>query len=218
MKRKGLLILCGILIVILLLSEALILHHEGFDHVKTYKTVGKVIVWQEEHIPRSEIREVLVRDGKIYILYDTCGLVNVYSSAGAFQYGLQVSTSSNGKGDIAFAGDQLLIKARDNVIYVFDEAKLAYFIQFSYTEFAEKTESAAAYEALEAYFALAKPHEYQGKTYCISESGTTLLVCDASGVSTPVSFLPQRSNWSGFVLILTALSVMLFCVLWRRKA
>ncbi len=202
MKYTIICTICGSLIIILLIIGVLILHNEGFSAVATWKTVGKVVVHQEEAVPRAKIAEVIVKDDRIYLFYDSCGLVNVYTTDGIFQYGLQVGTLANGRGDIAFAGEKLLIKARGNVIYVFDSEKLETFVEFQYTESKKGTEQAHLYDELESYFSAPKPCSYQGKFYTISESGAELLVRDTeSSANKPVDFLPRRNTWAYFVFL-----------------
>lgn len=202
MKYTIICAICGSLIIILLIIGILILHNEGFSTIATWKTVGKVVVHQEEAVPRAKIAEVIVKDGKIYIFYDTCGLVNVYTTDGMFQYGLQVGTLANGRGDIAFVGEKLLIKARGNVIYVFDGRNLETFVEFLHTESKNGTEQARLYDELESCFSAQKPRSYQGKFYTISESGTELLVRNTeSSASKPVDFLPRRNTWAYIVLL-----------------
>ena len=79
MKYTIICTICGSLIIILLIIGVLILHNEGFSAVATWKTVGKVVVHQEEAVPRAKIAEVIVKDDRIYLFYDSCGLVNVYT-------------------------------------------------------------------------------------------------------------------------------------------
>ena len=118
------------------------------SHQKTvYPEIGKVVFLEEERIPQNKYSFQTVSDGTIVCLYyDSLGLVNVYSSGGGFLYGIEVGHLRNGKGAIALENGLLYVKARGNVIYVFDGMKLIDWAEFSFDSSTEEKEYYRHYE------------------------------------------------------------------------
>lgn len=209
MKKVMIAVLWTLFIVTIILL-IIILQNEGFSTIKTFKTTGRVDVLWEELISRRDISEILVHGDDLYIFYDDSGLVNVYSVDGIFQYGLQMCTSSNGRGDMTFSNGKLLVQTKCCAIYVFEGSELKEYAYINYTEYKQGTVNAKRYEELETYFSKPEDAEQRsesGKSFRVSEDRNTLLEKSSSGRYLPVSFLPQRSSWVKIIGILMLLFV-----------
>jgi len=119
---------------------------------------GEYIVYQEEHIPSGEITSMIVDDGFIFLFYDPYGVVNVYSTDGIFQYGIQVYTIADGYGDFAYIDSNLYIFARGNQVYKFEKTEF-----LTVVDAAQELERFRRYERL--YLSVEKSTMYNGEQY-----------------------------------------------------
>lgn len=122
---------CVVLIGLLLISINQIQYkkNEGRSRLEA---AGEYVIHKTPQIPQhQEITTMLVEDGKIFLYWDLHGIVNVYSVDGMFLYGIQVNSSTSGRGDIAYTDQKLYIFSRENHIYVFEDQKLIEHIEFA---------------------------------------------------------------------------------------
>ena len=123
------------------------------------EVIGKYVIHKTPQIPpHQEITTMLVEDGKIFLYFDLDGVVNVYSVDGVFLYGIQVKSSTSGRGDIAYADQKLYIFSRENHIYVFEDQKL-----IEHVEFAQEKEKYRHFEKL--LLTKDDSYIYGGETY-----------------------------------------------------
>lgn len=141
--------------VVLLLSS-------GCNVVHQLKVNTNVVVHDTLKVPREEVTAMLVADDKVFLFYDATGLINVYTTEGAFCYGLQVKSSNNGKGDIAYRDGKLYINSRENVIYAFSEQELIDMIAF--------VDDNKAYKMMEPVFDAEKSVTDEEYTYYLLRS------------------------------------------------
>ena len=104
--------ICAIVLVFFVYSQ-------GFVRIDKLNTRGDYKVIQEEQIPYESVSTFFVAEGYLFLFYDNSGLVNVYSTDGVFQYGIQVFTSTSGRGKITFSNGSLFIHSRLHIIYEF---------------------------------------------------------------------------------------------------
>ena len=126
MKSKVYVLLCAIVLCTIFSSAAWLLSNEHFDTIPTVEGEDKseYILHRTQLLPREDITSFAVDDGKIYIYYDKSALINVYGTDGSFQYGIQISTIPNGRGDIAALDGKLYIESRRSIIFIFQDEQL----------------------------------------------------------------------------------------------
>ena len=126
MKSKVYVLLCAIVLCTIFSSAAWLLSNEHFDTIPTVEGEDKseYILHRTQLLPREDITSFTVDDRKIYIYYDKAALINVYGTDGSFQYGIQISTIPNGRGDIAALDGKLYIESRRSIIFIFQDEQL----------------------------------------------------------------------------------------------
>lgn len=85
----------------------------------------------DEHIPSTKIgrKDWFVANGKIYVLFEDCSYLNIYSTAGDFLYSLQFFHSRNGLMQIGYKDDMLLVRTRKDDVFFFDGIDEVEYIQ-----------------------------------------------------------------------------------------
>ena len=126
MKSKVYVLLCAIVLCTIFSSAAWLLSNEHFNTIPAIEGEDKseYILHRTQLLPREDITSFAVDDGKIYIYYDKAALINVYGTDGSFQYGIQISTIPNGRGDIAALDGKLYIESRRSIIFIFQDEQL----------------------------------------------------------------------------------------------
>ncbi|MBE6950882.1 MAG: PQQ-like beta-propeller repeat protein [Ruminococcaceae bacterium] len=110
---------------ILLIVIAWLMEEDGFSSVAK---PGRGLVYQifaEEKIPREKADELLAADGSVYLYYEDFGLVNVYTTEGAYQWSYQVAPGKNGVGGIGYADGIFYLRSRSNGVFAFKGTELA---------------------------------------------------------------------------------------------
>lgn len=147
------------LVLILLFLIHYTPHPQISDPSSKITKPGDFVIHAEEQIPPyEEISSMIVEDGSVFLFYDPYGIVNVYSTEGDFQYGIQVYTIANSYGDFAYKDSNLYILSRGNQIYKFAETELLTVI-----DSALEPERFRRYEAL--YLSAEKNTVYHGEQY-----------------------------------------------------
>lgn len=159
---------------------------EEFDIVRALEDEDSYLIHREELIPREEVTSFIAADGKLMLHYADTELVNVYSSSGAFLYGMQITDGNNGSTGIAYRDGLLYIKGRTSGIYVFSQDQLVQFENQSiYNE---------GYDPLDELFPSETCHTDEGCTYYYVAEENKILRTD---VSETVDFLvfPQKNPY-----------------------
>lgn len=205
MKAKIYALICGIVSFALLFIAGCLRMGEGFDPISPVQDAERhaYIIHRMEQIPREDIAAFIAKDGRLYVYFDHTALVNVYGTDGSFQYGIQISTIRNGRGDIATRDGLLYIKSRQAVIFVFRDDQLL--------ECIGPETGYEAYVSVREIFAEEKSTVSGGISYQLSESSGSILRQDT--METVCDF-PQKSHVAERLLIvgLFVLSLSLYGV------
>jgi hypothetical protein len=175
MRRTAFLILFSV--ALLGCCALFLLHNEeavNLSNIVKLETPGDFIVHSSERIPKENVTSMIVADGMIFLHYDATGLVNVYDTSGAFQYGIQICTLPNGSGDIAYDAGMLYCYARGNVIYKFDGTSLVDAVQFH-----AGNPDNIRFEQYEVLFNQQKNHEYNGEQFYLLKEQNIVTKKDA---------------------------------------
>lgn len=168
-----------ILIGVLLIAINQIQFQTSKD-IRRTEVVGEYVIHKTPQIPpHQEITSMLLEDGRIFLFFDSCGLVSVYSVDGEFLYGIQVNSSASGRGDIAYNDEKLYIFTRENHIYVFEDQKL-----IQHIEFAQEKEKYRRYE--KSLLSENNSNIYEGETYYLLRTVSMVTKVTADGESVVV--------------------------------
>ena len=152
--------LMGILLIIAISQ----LHLCSRNNISKTVEVGEYVIHKTQQIPPGQkVTSMLIEDGEIFLFFDADGLVNVYSVDGIFQYGLQVNSSTSGRGDIAYDDGKLYVFTRENQLYIFEEQKL-----IQHIDVVSEKQKYLSYE--EQLLSKEKNHVYRGETYYLLKS------------------------------------------------
>ena len=157
---------------------------EGFSHISPLKTEEAYRMVTNELIPREEISLFLVTEERIFLYFDYTGIINVYSHDGIFLYGLQINSLKNGIGDIAFKDGILYIKARGNMLYIFDGTVLL--------DNFRRQDNPQMYSEVEVLMGGEPCHQMNNITY-VSSGNKILKKAEQHVVETVIS-LPQKNT------------------------
>lgn len=184
----------GILVILVIYF----LEAEEFDFVRALEDEDSYLIHREELIPREEVTSFIAADGKLMLHYADTELVNVYSSAGKFLFGIQISDGSNGSTGIAYRDGLLYIKGRLSGIYVFAQDKLV--------QFEEQGIRNAQYDVLDDLFPSETCHTDEGYTYFYVAEGNKIIRTD---VNETVDFLVLPQKNPNINVILCAIVVLI---------
>ena len=115
MSRWKIGIAVAILSVLMFIAQGLLMSQEGFTTVRATKQDGWWQIHEEERVPRKAADAMIVADGEIFLFYEDLGLVNAYSTGGAFLRGYQIETISNGVAGIGYHDGVLYIDGRSGI-------------------------------------------------------------------------------------------------------
>lgn len=193
-------LLCCIVVCAVFFAAMWLLSEESFDSIPTIEgeDKSKFILHRTELIPREDITSFAVDNEKIYVFYDETALVNVYDTAGSFEYGIQIATIPNSHGDIAALDGKLFVKSRRPVIFVFQEDQMIACIDpnSSYEEYISARETLFGEKNVTD-----GEHEYQ-----LSASSNDIIRRDTQET---VIDLPQKSQMAEHLLIAGLLAIFL---------
>lgn len=192
MKPKIYVLLCCFVVCTIFLVAMWFLSKESFDSIPTIggEDNSEYILHRTEHIPREDVTSFIVDNGKIYIFYDEAALINVYDTAGSFEYGIQLSTIQNGHGDIATLDRKLFAKSRRGIILIFQDGQMV--------ESIDPYSSYEKYISTREIFSGEKNTVDGGCNYQLSESNNDIIRQDTQET---VIDLPQRSHIAEHLLI-----------------
>ena len=114
---------------------------------KPIESAGRVVVTREEYRGYSSFLSAFDAQ-HTYVYWDEKGIVNVYEKDGPFLYRLEVGHSQNGKGAIAVQDGRLYVKARGNIIYVFQGEQLIDWVIFSYEKWKSGDRTYETYDSV----------------------------------------------------------------------
>ena len=137
----------------------------------------------EELIPDDDPYRMAVSDQEIVLLYDEEGLLNVYDHNGTFQYGIQIITLQNGKGNMEFQDGLLYVASRGARQYVFDGDQL----HSTFTA----NEDPASYRRMRLLLE-GEPNHKSGDTIFYLVEHSVMKAVDGGPMETVIS-LPQRN-------------------------
>lgn len=191
---------------------------EKFDTVPTLDTLGKYAIFDIERIPRCQIYQVIAQDGKVYLLYEAKGLVNVYTSGGTFLYALQVCSSENGRAEMALKDGVLYVESRNSMVYQFRDGQFLESFYGVATNAQEKVRVEQRYREVQKLLREPQSQTTDGITFSLSWSQTKLFAEDQStGLKKQVDWLPTRNPAVAVVKILLIIVVALWSLCWPRK-
>ena len=185
MKPRIYILLCSIVLCTIFLAAMWFLSKESFDSIPAIdgEDDSTYILHQTEQVPREDVTSFIVNNGKIYIFYDETALINVYDTAGSFEYGIQISTIPNGHGDIATLDEKLFVKSRRSIIFIFQDGQMI--------------ESIDPYSSYEKYISTREIFSAEKNTvdgvynYQLSELSNDIIIQDTQET---VIDLPQKSQ------------------------
>ena len=122
--------------------------------------------------------------------YDETALINVYDTAGSFEYGIQISTIQNSHGDIATLDGKLYVKSRRSIIFIFQDGQMI--------ESIDPYSSYEKYISTREIFSGKKNTVDGGCNYQLSKSSNDIIRQDTQET---VIDLPQRSHIAECFLI-----------------
>ena len=192
MKPRIYILLSCIVVCTIFLAAMWFLSKESFASIPTIggEDKSEYILHRTEQVPREDVTSFIVDNGKIYIFYDETALINVYDTAGSFEYGIQISTIQNSHGDIATLDGKLYVKSRRSIIFIFQDGQMI--------------ESIDPYSSYEKY--ISTREIYSGKkntvdggcNYQLSKSSNDIIRQDTQETGID---LPQRSHIAECFLI-----------------
>jgi len=148
--------------------------HPGTYHFTKITLPGEYIIYEDHRIPPGEITSMIVDDGKIFLYYDNYAIVNVYTTEGDFQYGIQVYTLKNGRGDFSYIDQKLYIFSKASIVYVIDGMDVVKIVDFASERVRYKN-----YE--EKYRTGEKNTVYEGVTYRLLKEQDQVAKQDSNG-------------------------------------
>ena len=192
MKPRIYILLCCIVMCTIFLAAMWFSSKESFDSIHAIRGEDKseYILHQTEYVPREDVTSFIVDNGKIYIFYDETALINVYDTAGSFEYGIQISTIQNSHGDIAALDGKLFVKSRRSIIFIFQDGQMI--------------ESIDPYSSYEKYISTREIFSGEKNTvdgvcnYQLSESSNDIIRQDTQET---IIDLPQTSHMTEHLLI-----------------
>ena len=209
---------CLIIAAFLCFLWAILQGTEQFDTVPTLDTLGKYAIFDIERIPRCQIYQVIAQDGKVYLLYEAKGLVNVYTSGGTFLYALQVCSYENGRAQMALKDGVLYVESRNHMVYQFRDGQFLESFYGVATNAQEKAEVRQRYREIQYLMDEPQSQTTDGITFSLSWSQTKLFAEDQStGLKKHVDWLPTRNPAVAVVKILLIIVVALWSLCWPRK-
>ena len=219
MKAKLYVYLIAISMLIDVFLLAWIPHKEGFSTIRTFKTKGRIVFHGKENVPREKITDFLIYEDRIFVFYEDAGIVNIYTIDGEFVQCIQVCTINNSHGGIAMDHGSLLIKSKNDVIYVVDVSTLclSYFLTVTHGDWENQTEKYRQYEKLIEVFSQEQKREGRAKKFLLSDSQEDILVSEPDGRYRSVGFLPKRSPCYETLWVMLVVLIVGLCELLRRR-
>lgn len=219
MKAKFFIYLIVITILIDISLLVWIPYKEGFSTISTFKTKGHIVFHGKENVPREKITDFLIHEDRVFVFYEDAGIVNVYTIEGAFVQCIQVCTIDNSHGGIAMNNGLLLIRSKNDVIYVVDatELCLSYTVMKNHSDWENQTETYRQYKKLLSFFSQEQNRKYYSKRYILSDSREDILVSQSGGLYRSVGFLPKRSSCYGPLGILLVVMIVGLCEILKRN-
>ncbi|MDD6883630.1 MAG: hypothetical protein PUD50_07980 [Eubacteriales bacterium] len=181
-----------VLMIASLLIVGILLNSEDFSRVDKLDGKddrGAFLILDEEVVPREDVETFLVSDGFLFLFYDDVGIVNVYTVDGAFQYGIQIFTSTSGCGAMNYSDGLLYIESRLNVRYVFEKKICKQCIICEYRVNEEE------YKRLDPFFEDVPDREWDGASYSLSSDQSEILRIRQDGTETVVLALPKKNPY-----------------------
>ena len=211
MKRRIYILICSVIVCANFLTAKWFLSKESFDSIPSIEGEddGEYILHCTELVPREDVTSFIVDNETIYIFFDETALINVYDTAGSFEYGIQLSAFPNGKGDIATLDGKLFVMSRRGNIFVFQDGQMV--------------ESIDYYSNSEKYFSTRKMFSEEkntvdgGYNYQLSESGNDIIRQETQEI---IIDLPEKSRIAEHLLLaglmVVSLSIYGFDKLFRN--
>ena len=142
LKISGRLGLAAILLALAAALLVILLIPHGTDT----QQIAHAEIVSTEYQNRDASFQTAMDTDRLYLYFEEYGIVNVYARSGPFLYGIKVGHSRNGKGAIAIVDGLLYVKARGNIIYIFDGEELVDTAVGSYTAWKQGDRKYTDYE------------------------------------------------------------------------
>ena len=193
--------------ILLMIYSAVMYHSEGYGVPPDVpnNNFGYTIN-DKEIVPREIISSFIVDNGLIYVFYESTALVNVYSTEGAFMYGIRVSSIQNGRGDIAVKDGILHIASRTKYHYEFDKTDLIRLTNVDASS--EHSISNASKET----FSTEKNHAENGANYILEAKENRIIIEESGSI---VLDFPKRSH-AGDIAIIALLILGLSPAIYKK--
>ena len=194
MRLKILRVIYIAVLVITVLTGATLLLLEDFDLVRQINGDGYYLLHTQELNPRETPDIFIVDDGKIFVFHIEAELVNVYSVAGDYLYGIQFPHGQNGRSDMICRDGLLYVDARGSGIYVFRGQELVRFEEQHYQN--------EEHDELELIFTGEENREYDGYCYYYVEADNKIMRRGGARPETVVQFPERKLDAQGFMYAL----------------
>lgn len=197
-----------IALLVLVIAAVWLMGSEEFDRVRPIEGRGNYLLHPQEQIPREAPDLLIAEDGALYLFYIDTELINVYTAAGEYRYGLQFPDGQNGRSDMTVKDGLLYVDARVSGIYVFEDTELLRFeAQSIHNE---------SYGELEAVFTGEEDHADGGCTYSYVEETNRIIRSGPDGSAVVIQF-PQRKFDGVSFVVLAAVMVFAGRFIWEEK-
>lgn len=197
-----------IVLLALVIAAFWVMDSEDFDSVRPIEGDGNYQLHPQEQIPRTAPDILIAEDGKLFLFYIDTELVNVYTDAGEFLYGIQFPDGRNGRSDMMVKDGLLYVDARVSGIYVFDGTALL--------RFEEQSIHNGNYDELEAVFTGEADHADGGCIYSYVEETNRIVRSGSDGPVVVIQF-PQRKFDGPSFVVLAAVMLFIGRFIWEEK-